>query len=135
MQTLGLVVAFGMPLAIFLFAGWKLAVRLHLGQHGLVTEAVVTSVRDWLDSMDGIKHQTVSYQFPVGDHYQSSSVNVPVRGKGYTVGDRLPVIYLPSRPAKVQPVTGGPATSVGLTVVVMVAMVALMLWLPSLLHL
>jgi hypothetical protein len=88
----------------------------------------VTSVRSWTDAMDGIKHQVVSYKFPVGRDYYDSSADIPVRGKGLAAGDRFPVIYLPSRPARVQPVTGGASTSTGLTVFVMLAMVVLMLW-------
>jgi hypothetical protein len=128
-----LVVAFGMPLAIFLLLGWKLVVRLRLEQQGRVAQARVTSVRNWTDSLDGIKHQVVSYQFSVGDDFYSSSSDVPVRGKGYAAGDGIPVIYAASRPAKAQPVTGGPATSTGLTAFVMVAMVVFMLWLVWLL--
>jgi hypothetical protein len=67
MRTLGIVAGFGMPLAIFLFLGSKLVVRLRLEQHGLVAQARVTSVRFWSD--EGIKHQTVNYQFAVGGDY------------------------------------------------------------------
>jgi hypothetical protein len=133
MGTLGLVAAFGMPLAIFLFLGSKLVVRLRLEQRGLVTQARVTSVRDWSD--EGIKHQTVSYQFSVGGDYYSSSTNVPMSGKGYVTGDPLSVTYLPWRPDRSQPVSGGAATSTGLTAFVMLAMVALMVWMLWLLNL
>jgi hypothetical protein len=92
-------------------------------------------VRNWTDSLDGIKHQAVSYQFSVGDNYYSCSADVPVRGEGYATGDRIPIIYLRSRPARAQLVSGGPATSTGLTAFVMLAMVALMLWMMSLLNL
>jgi hypothetical protein len=134
MRTLTLVAAFGMPLSIFLLLGWKLVVRLRLERQGRVVHASVTSVRNWTDSLDGIKQQTVSYQFSVGNDYYSAAADVPVRGKGYYSGDRLPVMYVPSRPAKAQPVTGGLATSTGLTAFVMVAMVALMLWMLTLLR-
>lgn len=127
------VAAFGKPLSIFLLLGWKLVVRLRLEQQGHVAQAKVTSARDWTDSMDGIKHQVVSYQFSVGDDSYSSSSDVPVRGQGYATGDRIPVIYAASRPAKAQPVTGGPATSTGLTALVMVATVVFMLWMVWLL--
>ncbi len=133
MHTLELAVAFGMPLSIFLLLGWKLAVRTRLEQQGHVGQATVTSVRNWTDSLDGIKHQAVSYQLLLGDDYYSSSADVPVRGKGYAPGDRMPVIYLPSRPDKSQPVSGGPATSIGLTALVMLAMVGLILWMVWLL--
>ncbi len=126
MRTLELVAAFGMPLSIFLFLGWKLVARLRLERQGHVTQAIVTSVRT--DSLDGIKHQTVRYRLSLGDDYYTSSTYVPVRGNGYATGDRIPVIYPPARPDRSQPVTGGPATSTALTAFVMVAMVALMLW-------
>jgi hypothetical protein len=132
MRTLEFV-AVGMPLSIFLFLGWKLVVRLRLERQGHVAQATVTSVRNWTDPLDGVKHQTVRYQFSVESDYYPSATDVPMRGKGYATGDRLPVIYPPSRPARAQPVNGGPATSTGLTVFVMLVMVALMLWMLSLL--
>jgi hypothetical protein len=104
-----------------------------LERQGRFEQASVTSVRNWTDPLDGVKHQTVSYQLTVGNDYYSSATDVPMRGKGYATGERLPVIYPPSRPAKAQPVNGGLATSTGLTVFVMLAMVALMLWMLSLL--
>jgi hypothetical protein len=121
-----------MPLAIFLFLGRSLAVRLRLEQHGCTVQAIVTSVRGWTDSLDGIRHQTVSYRFSVDCESYSCSADVPIRGKGYAAGDRFPIIYLPSQPAKAQPVSGGPATSVGLTAFVMLAMVVVVLWMASL---
>jgi hypothetical protein len=126
-------VAFGMPLSIFLLVGWKLLVRLRLEREGRIAQATVTSVRSWTDSLDGIKHQVVSYQLSLGSDYYTSSTDVPVRGKGYVTGDHISVLYRPSRPDKSQPVTGGPATSIGLGVFAMLAMVALMLWMLSLL--
>jgi hypothetical protein len=135
MRTLEYVAAFGMPLSIFLLLGWKLVVRLRLERQGHFAQASVTSVRNWTDPLDGIKHQSVSYKFSAGNDYYSAATDVPVRGKGYATGDRLPVIYPPSRPARAQPVNGGPAASSGLTVFVMLAMVALMLWMASLLSL
>jgi hypothetical protein len=128
MRTLEFVAAIGMPLSIVLLLGWKLVARLRMERQGHVVQAIVTSVRNWTDSLDGIRHQNVSYQFPVGDDYYSSSTDVPVRGKGYATGDRISVMYLPARPFKAQPVTGGPATSTGLIAFVMLAMVVLMLW-------
>jgi hypothetical protein len=128
MRTLVLIVAFGTPLSIFLLLGWKLVVRLRLERRGHYAQAIVTSVRSWTDSMDGIQHQIVSYRLPLGNDNYPSSTNVPVRGRGYAAGDRIPVIYAPSRPDKSQPVSGGAGTSIALTAFVMVAMVALMLW-------
>jgi len=124
MRTLGLVAAFGMPFSIFLFLGWKLIDRRRLELRGMVARAIVTSVRNWSD--EGITHQIVNYQFTVGGDYYSSSASVPLRGKGYATGDRFSVLYLPRRPDKSQPLSGGPAT--GFTAVVMVAMVVFMLW-------
>src|SRR5262245_45743637 len=124
MRNLGLVAAFGMPLSIFLLLGWKLIDRRRLEQRGMVARAVVTSVRHWRD--EGITHQIVNYQFAVGGDYYSASTTVPLRGKGYATGDRFSALYLPWRPGKSQPVSGGPAT--GFTAVVMVAMVVFMLW-------
>jgi uncharacterized protein DUF3592 len=135
MRTLELVALFAMPLSIFLLLGSKLVTRLRLEQRGHLAQANVTSVRTWTDSLDGIKHQIVRYQLVLGDDDYCSSTDVPVRGRGYAAGDHISVIYLPSRPDKPQPVTGGPATSVGLTACVMLAMVVLMLWMVSLLNL
>ncbi len=128
MLTLGLVAAFGVPLWLFLLLGWKLAVRLRLEKQGHSAQAIVTSVRGWTDSLDGVKHQVVSYQILQGNDYYPSSADVPVRGKGYAAGDRIPVMYMPSRPHRSQPVSGGLATSVGVTAFVMAVMVALMVW-------
>jgi hypothetical protein len=83
-------------------------------------------------ALDGIRHQTVNYRFSVGSDSYSSSADVPIRGKGYAAGDRFPIIYLPSRPSKAQPVSGGPATSVGLTAFVMLAMIVVVVWMASL---
>ncbi len=100
---------------------------------GAIAQARVTSLRAWSD--EGIQHQTVSYQFAVGGDYYSSSANVPLSGKGFATGDQFSVIYLPSRPDKSQPVSGGAATSTGLTAFVMLCMVAFMVWMLWLLNL
>ena len=71
-------------------------------------QAIVTSVRNWTDSMDGIKHRTMNYKFPVDRDNYDSWADVPVCGSGYAAGDRFPLICLPSRPATAQPVAGAP---------------------------
>ncbi|HEY7324863.1 MAG TPA: DUF3592 domain-containing protein [Streptosporangiaceae bacterium] len=121
-----IIITLSMPLSIFLFLGSKLVRRLRLEQHGLVAQARVTSVREWSD--EGFEHQIVDYQFAVSGEYYSSSTTVPLRGEGYAAGDHFPVLYLPSQPHKAQPVSGGPATSTGLTAFAMLAMVAVMVW-------
>jgi hypothetical protein len=118
-----MVVIFGIPI---LFFGWKLVLRLRLERQGIHAQATVTSVRNWTDSLDGIKHQTVSFAFPAGGVKRFSSANVPRRAGGYSVGDSFPVLYLSSRPDKAQPLDGGLATSTRLMTFAILALVAVL---------
>ena len=129
MRTLTLWFAFGMPAVIFLLAARALVVRLRLESHSVRARAKVTSHRQWVDDMT---HHDVTYRFVAGgqEYHGSGSAD-----RIYQVGDPIDVIYHAQRPGFSQLGAGGVATSPGLNVFVMVAMVVLEFWLASLLHL
>jgi hypothetical protein len=127
MQTLALVTVFAMPAAIFLLAARALVVRLRLESHSLQVRATVTSYREWYDDM---AHHDVTYRFVVGGDEYAGSGSASGRCQ---VGDPIDVIYDAERPAFNQLAAGGVATSPGLNVFVMLAMVGLEFWMASLL--
>ena len=129
MRTLTLWFAFGMPAAIFLLAARALVVRLRLESHSSRARAKVTSYRQWVDDTS---HHDVTYRFVASGQEYNGSGSADRR---YQVGEPIDVIYHAERPGLSQLVGGGVATSPGLNVFVMVAMVVLEFWLASLLHL
>jgi hypothetical protein len=128
MQTL-LWITLAMPALIFLAAARALVVRLRLEGRGLQARATVTTYRYWVDDMS---HHDVRYRFVAGgqEHTGAGSAS-----REYQVGDSIDVIYDTGRPSFNQLLSGGVATSTGLNVFVMLAMVATEIWLLSLIHL
>lgn len=132
MHTLELLVAFGMPLSIFLLVGWKLVVRLRLEQQGSAAQAKVTSVRNWTDSLDGIKHQFLVRQQKLRtaqlvlveqpDSEQQRVIGVHAapdtgpqqRGEGWSSGSNTPSLaLLVGHRSRQIPATAVRATSAG----------------------
>jgi hypothetical protein len=92
-------------------AARALVVRQRLESRGLQAQATVTT-----------------YRFVAGgqEHTGSGSAN-----RKYRVGESIDVIYDTSRPSFNQLVSGGVATSIGLNLFVMAAMVATEIWLAA----
>jgi hypothetical protein len=116
-----------MPALIFLVAARALLVRLRLEREGMRINASIVSIRPWYDDTS---HLDVTYRYVAdGVEYQGSA---DLGGSRVGVGDWIEVLYRPRQPASSQPVRGTVPGSIGLNVVVMVAMVALELWMLSL---
>ena len=126
MRTLLLLLTLTMPGAIFLLAARALVVRGRLVRHGVTSRATVTSYDQWTDDMT---HHDLTYRFTAdGLEYRGSGS----ASHSYQVGDLIEVVYHAEQPELNQLISGGVATSPGLNVFVMVAMVAVGIWAISL---
>jgi hypothetical protein len=133
MDTLVLVVAFGMPAAIFLLALRALVVKLRLESRGALTGATIVEVRAASGDM-GEAEEALTYRFVVADKEYTGSVQMSAGRQPRAVGDTIEVLYHIDRPWSNQLRAGRATDSVAINVAVMIATVAMVLYFLSLLH-
>jgi hypothetical protein len=133
MDTLVLVLAFGMPAAIFLLALRALTVRLRLEHRGALIGARIVEVRAASGDM-GQSEESFTYRFVVYGKEYTGSTQLSAGRQPRVVGDTTEVLYRIDRPWFNQPYAGRATDSVALNVIVMICMIATMLFFLSILH-
>jgi hypothetical protein len=136
MDTLVLVLIFGMPAAIFLLALRALVVRLELEHRGALTGARIVEVRGASGDM-GEAEEYLTYRFVAAGSEYTGSVQVSAGRRARAVGDTIEVLYHTDRPWFNQPYGGRATDSVTLNVIVMICMILTVfffLWLLSIPH-
>jgi len=127
MDTWVLVLAFGMPAAIFLLALRALVVRLQLEERGVPIAARIVEVRPASGDM-GEAEESLTYRFVANGTEYTGAVQVSAGRRPRAAGDTIQVLYHADRPSFNQPRAGHVTYSVGLNLFVMISMVGTVLF-------